>query len=103
MVLELAKQAVQIKCGFENARMTGNYELAYALGILSSQAGCEKAEAIESMAQLKKDVLMKAESFVTEDSHVQKLIELIQEYEPSEQLDDQMLQLYQWGFADKKL
>ena len=34
MVTLLAKNAVQIKCGFENAIMTGNYECAYALGVL---------------------------------------------------------------------
>ena len=34
LVSELAKQAVNIKCGFENAKMTGNYECAYALGIV---------------------------------------------------------------------
>ena len=42
MVSELAKQAVNIKCGFENAKMTGNYECAYALGIVSKAAGIEK-------------------------------------------------------------
>lgn len=31
MVTLLAKNAVQIKCGFENAIMTGNYECAYVL------------------------------------------------------------------------
>ena len=39
MVPVLAKNAVRIKCNFQNAGMTGNYECAYALGILNAQLG----------------------------------------------------------------
>ena len=35
MVPILAKQALARKCEFSNARMTGNYECAYALGAVS--------------------------------------------------------------------
>ena len=35
MVPILAKQALARKCEFSNARMTGNYECAYALGVVS--------------------------------------------------------------------
>lgn len=37
MVPILAKQALARKCEFSNARMTGNYECAYALGVVSGR------------------------------------------------------------------
>ena len=39
MVVSLVRTAIQTKCRYDNARMTGNYECAYALGILTSQEG----------------------------------------------------------------
>ena len=41
MVVSLVRTAIQTKCRYDNARMTGNYECAYALGILTSQEGVE--------------------------------------------------------------
>mgnify|MGYP000840623426 CR=1 FL=1 len=44
MVPILAKQALARKCGFTNARMTGNYECAYALGVVSGALAIPKEE-----------------------------------------------------------
>ena len=43
MVPILAKQALARKCEFSNARMTGNYECAYALGVVSGALAIPKA------------------------------------------------------------
>ena len=53
MVAELAKQAIKIKCGFENAKMTGNYECAYALGIISKEAGISLKEDFVNLVELR--------------------------------------------------
>ncbi|MDO5402325.1 MAG: DUF3837 domain-containing protein [Eubacteriales bacterium] len=103
MVPILAKQAVQIKCGFENARLTGNYELAYALGILSSLAGIDKTEHYNSMSELKESVMEKTAGFTTKNEHLAKLIELLKDYEPSDAFDGQMTELFNMGYEDKKL
>lgn len=103
MVPILAKQAIQIKCGFENARLTGNYELAYALGILSASAGIDKVEQYNSMSELKENVMKQTEGFSTENEHLKKLLELLMDYEPSEAFDDQMKELFDMGYADKNL
>ena len=39
MVTSLARQAVIIKSGNDTSILTGNYELAYALGFLANQTG----------------------------------------------------------------
>ena len=52
MVPVLAKNAVRIKCNFQNAGMTGNYECAYALGILNAQLGLPEITEYEDIAEM---------------------------------------------------
>lgn len=63
MVTLLAKNAVQIKCGFENAIMTGNYECAYALGVLCAISGQQQYENYGNIIELKKKVSTIWDSF----------------------------------------
>jgi hypothetical protein len=103
MVLSLAANALRIKCGFENARMTGNYECAYALGILSYQVGMEKPDKIENIKSMKEEVLAKAADFTTEDNKLVQMVHILKEYEPSDNFDSQMQELYFMGYDDEKL
>lgn len=103
MVPILAKQAVKIKCGFTGARLTGNYELAYSLGILSASAGIGCISGYASMQELKEMVLLQTEAFTTDDEKLNNMIGLLKEYEPSDSFDDQMKELYEMGFADRKM
>ena len=80
MVPILAKQALARKCEFSNARMTGNYECAYALGVVS---GYKKLS--------------------SENEQIKKLILLLCDYEPSDIFDEQMRELYNEGYEDKSI
>ena len=56
MVPILAKQALARKCGFTNARMTGNYECAYALGVVSGALAIPKEENAANLVELKNKI-----------------------------------------------
>lgn len=103
MVPILAKNAVKSKCGFENAGMTGNYECAYALGILTAAAGNPQVIEYESIIELKTKVMSQLQSFVTEEQGLKRLMQMVSEYEPSSAIDGQMKELYSIGIADKRL
>lgn len=103
MVPLLTKQALKIKCGFENAVMTGNYECAYALGLISVAAGIEEFEDYESISALRDSVIKELGAFSSENEDINKLIALVTAYEPSDVFDNQMKELYHDGFVDKKL
>lgn len=103
MVPLLAKQAVQIKCNFENAVMTGNYECAYALGIVSALTGQNKAEKYESILELKNNVLDNMGQYSTDDEKINRLLDMLKSYEPSGVIDEQMRELYSMGFDDKTI
>ncbi len=103
MVTELARQAVCIKCRFENAKLTGNYECAYALGILSAQAGLPKKETMDNLSSLAEEVFAAWENKKTDDEKITKLCELTKDYEIHEDFDNQMLELYQMGYRDMQI
>ncbi len=103
MIPLLARNAVKTKSGFTTACMTGNYECAYALGLLSAAAGLERKEDITDIVELQKSVLAKLEGYEPPNDSMKRLIEMLKEYEPSDKIDEQMLELYYVGFDDKTL
>ena len=99
----LAKNAVRIKCNFQNAGMTGNYECAYALGILNAQLGLPEITEYEDIAALKEQLLEKAADYKTEDAGLKQMVHLLKEYEAAPVADEQMRELFTMGFHDKNL
>ena len=53
MVPLLAKQALARKCEFTNAKMTGNYECAYAIGVVTGALDIPKEETAKDLVELK--------------------------------------------------
>ena len=98
MVPVLAKNAVRIKCNFQNAGMTGNYECAYALGILNAQLGLPEITEYEDIAALKEQLLEKAADYKTEDAGLKQMVHLLKEYEAAPVADEQMRELLLWDF-----
>lgn len=103
MIPLLAKNAVRLKCTYQDAGMTGNYECAYALGIVSSYSGQEKCSVIENFPAFKQQIMERAGNYSGDDDKMKRLFELINEYEASEVNDEQMLELYNMGFEDKTI
>lgn len=103
MVELLAKNAVRIKCGFENAGMTGNYECAYALGILNYQLGIQKITEYQTIAELKEKLLKEAQNYQTDEVLLKQMLNILREYEAADTADEQMRELFDMGFRDKNL
>lgn len=103
MVPILAKQALARKCEFPNAKMTGNYECAYALGVVSGALAIPKEENVINIVELKNKIEPQYKALSSDDEQIKKLILLLEDYEPSDIFDEQMLELYNDGYADKKI
>ena len=91
MVVSLVRTAIQTKCRYDNARMTGNYECAYALGILTSQEGVYDK------------VISGISAIQTDDKKIQQLIAITSDYEVTDKFDEQMNELYHMGYNDKNI
>lgn len=67
MVTELVKTAIATKCLYENARMTGNYECAYSLGLLSYLEGLDEHSVITELDSIYKEVMENEDRINTQD------------------------------------
>ena len=103
MVPILAKQALARKCGCTNARMTGNYECAYALGVVSGALAIPKEENAANLVELKNKIEPQYKKLSSENEQIKKLILLLCDYEPSDIFDEQMRELYNEGYEDKSI
>ena len=74
MVPILAKQALARKCEFSNARMTGNYECAYALGVVSGALAIPKEENAANLVELKNKIEPQYKKLSSENEQIKKLI-----------------------------
>ena len=95
MVTELVKTAIATKCLYENARMTGNYECAYSLGLLSYLEGLNDS--------VYKDVMENVDKINTQDEKIKQLVKILKDYEITPKFDAQMDELYHMGYQSKKL
>lgn len=108
MIVSLARQAVIIKCGNDTSILTGNYELAYAVGFLMNQAGIslpegsggENKEENADLGKLRETVLHEYEDAKAEDEKIKRLLRMLRLYNPSEEWDEQMGELLQIGLNE---
>ena len=77
MVPILAKQALARKCEFSNARMTGNYECAYALGVVSGALAIPKEENAANLVELKNKIEPQYKKISSENLPASNLVFLI--------------------------
>ena len=73
MVVSLVRTAIQTKCRYDNARMTGNYECAYALGILTSQEGVEPEGTITELKSVYDKVISGISAIQTDRSEERRV------------------------------
>lgn len=108
MVVSLARQAVIIKCGNDTGILTGNYELAYAVGFLMKQAGMALPEGDSGndngksadIGKLREKILHEYENKNPEDEKIKRLLRMVRLYNPSDERDAQMDELLQIGLKE---
>ena len=103
MVPILAKQALARKCEFPNAKMTGNYECAYALGVVSGALAIPKEDNVTNLVELKNKIEPQYKALSSDNEQIKKLVSLLCDYEPSDIFDEQMMELYNDGYVDKSI
>ena len=101
MVPSLARQAVIIKCGNDTSVMTGNYELAYSLGLIVNLTGIIFPGDYENMKDLQEKVMQELEGKELEDERVKRLHHMLRFYKPSDEFDEQMGELINMGLGEK--
>ena len=101
MVTSLARQAVIIKSGNDTSILTGNYELAYALGFLANQTGISIPEGDVEIRDLQERILEELKNKTAEDERMRRLLRMVRLYNPDPVWDAQMAELLRLGLSEK--
>lgn len=102
MVTSIARQGVIIKCNMQSSVMTGNYEFYYGAGLFCKIKGIQVPEDItpENLLELISPELNK---FSGDEKRESYLVKLLQGYHVSEEYDEDMRELLQWGLTEEHM
>lgn len=102
MVTSIARQSVIIKCNMRKSVMTGNYEYYYAAGLLTKLYGIEIPDEIKPM-ELETLLKEKQREISPKDEKEEWLLQMLSDYRPFEEYDEQMKELLLWGKKEEYL
>lgn len=102
MVPYIARQSVVIKCNMQKSILTGNYEFYYAAGLVAKLAGVEIADD-RKPEELKALLAEKLPDCTAKDEKEAYLFQMLDDYRPGEEYDEQMKELLLWGKGEKNL
>ena len=102
MVTSIARQSVIIKCNTQKSELTGNYEFYYAAGLVSKVSGVEISDEIKP-EELFTLLTEQIPQLAAKDEKEEYLFQMLTDYRPTEEYDEQMKELLLWGKEEKYL
>lgn len=102
MTTSIARQSVILKCTLQKSVLLGNYEFYYVGGLLKKLYGLETSEEMQPLEMLEY-ILGQIDGLKPKDEKEEYLIRIVSNYEPLENYDDQMKELFRWGVAEPDL
>lgn len=102
MVPSIARQSVIIKCNMQKSVLTGNYEFYYSAGLVSKLAGIEIPDDIQP-EELQELLAEKLSAVSGNDERETYLFQMLADFKPGEEYDEQMKELLCWGKDEKNL
>ena len=102
MVPSIARQSVIIKCNQQTSVLLGNYEFYYLSGLMKKLFDLDLNEDMEPFDMVKR-VQDSLPTLHPQNNQEAYLIKLATNFKPSENLDEQMKELFRWGATEEKL
>nr|MBQ8253063.1 DUF3837 family protein [Lachnospiraceae bacterium] len=92
-----------IKSKDNTSGVLGNYECSYCLGLFSKIAGIAEDDSFADMPTWYESVMDRMEGYETGDAQLAEVIRMMRAYEPSQEVDEQMRELYHMGLAENRM
>lgn len=102
MTTSIARQSIILKCTMGKSVMLGNYEFYYAAGLFKKLFGLATSEDMKPL-ELSEYLLGQVDRLTPKDEREEYLIKIASNYEPLENYDDQMKELFRWGVNEPDL
>lgn len=103
MVTSIARQSVLIKCNMQASVLLGNYEYYYAAGLLLKLRGTAVTDEGVQPKELYKQIVPELDRVQSEDIKESYLVQMLKNYKPLEEYDEQMKALLQWGLQEDQM
>ena len=100
MIHDIARGAVIRKTQKNVNIMTGNYEAAFAIGLLSKICNVSVDAACQDVSVMKEELFAQLGDFTSEQERVNTLIQMLRNYKPSTLWDEDVLAMYERGLAE---
>lgn len=102
MVSSIARQSVIFKCTRQQSVLLGNYEFYYVAGLMNK---CFGLSAREDMAPLELFEYLSShlKEIDPKDENEKYMLQILENYDPLEEYDDQMKELFRWGEGEQDL
>ena len=102
MVVSIARQSVIIKCLRQKSVMLGNYEFYYGAGLLNKCFGLKGTPDMKPQ-ELFDYIIAQLDNISPQNEQEEYLVKIIKLYEPLENYDQQMVELFKWGETEENL
>lgn len=102
MVASIARQSVILKCLRQKSVLLGNYEFYYLAGLMKKLYGLELEKTMQPEEMFEK-ISGKLKSLTAKDEKEEYLLKMVEFYEPSQDYDEQMAYLFEWGEKEPDL
>ena len=102
MVTSIARQSVIIKCTQQTSVLLGNYEFYYLAGLMKKLFDLDLHVDMQPL-EMFEHIEPKLDSLEPKDEREAYLIHLVSVYKPSEDYDNQMKELFEWGASETQL
>lgn len=103
MIPVLARESIILKSRRDFNTILGNYECAYAIGVMSQLSGIPVIEDHSDMQQMHAAFMEKLKDYKPADIHQERIKKILQLYKPAEMMDAQVEELLQWGLREDRL
>jgi hypothetical protein len=102
MVTSIARQSVIIKCNMQKSVMLGNYEFYYAAGLSKKLYGLTVDGQMQPQ-ELYDAIREQTKGVSPADAQSAYLLAMLERFEPLEEYDVQMQELFAWGEQEPDL
>lgn len=103
MVQSIARYAVIRKTKKDVNILTGNYEGAYAIGILFHVLQVSPDIQLKSVTGLKEQLMEALKGYEPANQQEAVLIQMVQEYKPSDEWNEDVEAMLRWGLEENRL
>lgn len=102
MIHDIARSAVIRKTQKDVNILTGNYEAAFAIGLLSKICGIEVSTQSRSLLQMQEQIIAGTAACPADNERVRVLIRMLKDYKPSPLWDEDVEAMFERGLAEER-